>query len=124
MFQAYYEKVLLPDSSPAKIAWIGSFQMFGTFFMCLATTPLINKGYFRHCLVGGSLLFLGGLGLLSVSTKWWQLMLVQGVMMGIGGGLAFSSGVIALTSYFSTRLGVATAIAATGSSMGRILRQD
>ena len=121
MFQAYYEKQFLPDSSPAKIAWIGSFQMFATFFMCLATTPLLNKGYFRLCLIGGTTLLLAGLVSLSFCTKWWHIMLVQGVMMGIGMGLAFSSGVVILTSYFSTRLGTATAIAATGSSIGKLL---
>ena len=38
--------------------------------------------------------------------------------MGAAMGLVFSSGIMVLTSYFSTKLGNATAVAAAGSSVG------
>lgn len=62
-------------------------------------------------------------GLLAASfcTQWWQLMLAHGVTVGIGMGLSFSSGIVVLTSYFSTRLGIATSISAAGSSIGELL---
>jgi hypothetical protein len=56
--------------------------------------------------------------LASFCEKWWQFFLVQGVVMGAAMGLVFSSGIMVLTSYFSTKLGIATAIAAAGSSVG------
>lgn len=121
MFQAYYEKSYLPEETPSKIAWIGSFQIFATFFMCLAASPLLNKGYFRHCFTGGSILIVVGLVLASFCTEWWQLFLAQGVLVGIGMGLAFSAGIVVLTSYFSSNLGIATAISASGSSFGELL---
>ncbi|KAK2759783.1 hypothetical protein FQN54_002517 [Arachnomyces sp. PD_36] len=121
MFQAYYEKQYLAKESPSKIAWIGSFQIFATFFMCLITSPLLNKGYFRLCFTGGSILMVVGLIAASFCNQWWQIMLAQGIAVGIGMGLSFSSGIVVLTSYFSSRLGVATSISAAGSPIGGIL---
>lgn len=121
MFQAYYEKRYLPEETPSKIAWIGSIQIFLTFFMCLATSPLLNKGYFRICFTGGSIMIVIGLVLASFCTQWWQLMLAQGLVVGIGMGFAFSAGIVILTSYFSTKLGIATALSASGSSVGELL---
>lgn len=51
--------------------------------------------------------------------EWWQFFLVQGVLMGCSMGLVFTSAVTVTTTYFSTNLGVATALAAVGSSFGQ-----
>lgn len=118
VFEVYYDKILLRDHSPSKIAWIGSFQLFATFFLFLFSGPLVSKGYFRVCFSGGSLLLWTTLMLVSFCEKWWQFFLVQGILMGTAMGLVFSSGIMILTSYFSTKLGIATAIAAAGSSVG------
>lgn len=59
--------------------------------------------------------------LVSACTKWWQIFLLQGVLSGVGMGLVFHSGIVLITTYFTTRLGTATAIAASGSSVGKII---
>ncbi|KAM5453150.1 hypothetical protein MaudCBS49596_002927 [Microsporum audouinii] len=53
-FQAYYSKVMLPTSSPSKIAWIGSFQIFASFGLFLLVGLLTSKGYFKLCFRGGA----------------------------------------------------------------------
>ena len=53
VFQAYDEAVLLPNESPATIAWIGSFQIFFLFFMSIGVSPFTNKDYCRACFNGG-----------------------------------------------------------------------
>ncbi|PGH23841.1 hypothetical protein AJ80_02089 [Polytolypa hystricis UAMH7299] len=121
VFQAYYEKLILKGNSPSKIAWIGSFQLFATFFLCLIAGPLVNKGYFRLCFHGGSVSLFAGLLLASFCKQWWQLFAVQGVMVGVAMGLVFSSGIMVISSYFASNLGIATGIAAAGSSIGGIL---
>ncbi|KAL1859343.1 hypothetical protein Plec18170_002459 [Paecilomyces lecythidis] len=121
VFQSYYERDLLRHDSHSKIAWIGSFQIFATFFIAIVTAPLISRGYFRACFTGGSFLQFLSLMLTSGSTKWWQIFLLQGVFTGIGMGLVFHSGIVLITTYFTTRLGTATAIAAAGSSVGGIV---
>ncbi|MCJ1322234.1 hypothetical protein MMC15_007581 [Xylographa vitiligo] len=120
IFQAYYQNVMLPTNSPAQIAWIGSFQIFLLFFMSIIVSPLLDKGYFRLCFNGGSGILVMSVVMTSFCTQWWQLLVIQGILTGIGMGLAFGSGVIILMSYFSKRIGVATGIAAAGSSTGGI----
>ncbi|KAJ9203497.1 hypothetical protein DTO164E3_2419 [Paecilomyces variotii] len=121
VFQSYYERSLLQNDSHSKIAWIGSFQIFATFFMAIVTAPLTSRGYFRACFTGGSFLQFLSLMLVSACTKWWQIFLLQGVLSGVGMGLVFHSGIVLITTYFTTRLGTATAIAASGSSVGGIV---
>lgn len=101
VFQAYYEKVLLPGTSPSRLAWIGSFQCFAIYFSGLLTNPVIRKGvHFRYFTFGGSVLLFTGLLLTSFCETFWQLFLAQGVLTGVGMGCVFSAGVIILTSYF------------------------
>ena len=50
--------------------------------------------------------------------KWWELFLVQGILTGIGMGMAFGSGVLVLQSYFTTHLGTAAGLTSAGGSVG------
>lgn len=52
--------------------------------------------------------------------KWWELFLVQGILTGIGMGLAFGSGVLVLQSYFTTNLGTAAGLTSAGGSVGTL----
>ena len=78
----------------------------------------MDKGHFRLCFNGGSLLLVLSVLATSFCTQWWQLLFVQGVSTGIGMGLIFGSGVIVLMGYFSKHLGLGTGIAAAGGSTG------
>ncbi|KAL9103343.1 MAG: hypothetical protein Q9163_001609 [Psora crenata] len=87
--------------------------------MSIITSPLMNKGYFRFCFNGGSLLLLASVLITSYCTKRWHLLPVQGVMTGIGMGLIFGSGVVVLMSYFFVHLGLATGVASCGGALGK-----
>lgn len=54
VFQAYYEKVLLPTTASSKIALIGSVQIFFVFRMALLVCPAVQHGHFRLYFSGGS----------------------------------------------------------------------
>ncbi|KAM5456421.1 hypothetical protein McanCB56680_005278 [Microsporum canis] len=120
-FQAYYSKVMLPTSSPSKIAWIGSFQIFASFGLFLLVGLLTSKGYFKLCFRGGAVGLMTTILLTGFCKTWWQFFLVQGVLMGCSMGLVFTSAVTVTTTYFSTNLGIATALAAVGSSFGGVI---
>ncbi|KDB21309.1 hypothetical protein H109_06755 [Trichophyton interdigitale MR816] len=121
VFQAYYSKVLLRTSSPSKIAWIGSFQIFANFGLFLLVGLLTSKGYFKLCFRGGAVSLMVTILLTGFCKEWWQFFLVQGVLMGCSMGLVFTSAVTVTTTYFSTNLGIATALAAVGSSFGGVI---
>jgi hypothetical protein len=54
VFQAYYEKVLLPTTASSKIALIVSVQIFFVFRMVLLVCPAVQHGHFRLYFSGGS----------------------------------------------------------------------
>lgn len=90
------------------------------FFSGLVVGPLVDKGYFRICFHGGSILLSASLILTSFCRDWLQLFLIQGVWTGIAMGMVFSACVINITTYFSTHLGLVSGLAAAGASVGAI----
>lgn len=88
-FQTYYEEILLPTESSSRLAWVSTICAFILLFSGLITGPLFDHGYLRPLLISGSVLEIFGLMMLSISTKYWQVFLSQGICVGLGGGLLF-----------------------------------
>jgi MFS family permease len=59
-----------------------------------------------------------GLFMASLSTQYWQLFLAQGVCVGLGNGFLFCPAVSLLSTYFTTKRGLAIAIGAAGTGTG------
>jgi predicted MFS family arabinose efflux permease len=57
----------------------------------------------------------------SISTTYWQLLLSQGVCMGLGFGLMFSPALSLIPTYFTTRRSLAVGLGAAGSAMGGLI---
>jgi hypothetical protein len=115
-FQAYYTQVL--PETPSTISWIGSIQVFLTFFIGAFSGRLLDAGLFVPTLFVGGVLQLLGIFMMSLSTKWWQLLLSQGVLTGIGGGIFFCPSMGLIATYFSGRRALAVGIVTTGNSVG------
>ncbi|KAL4941277.1 major facilitator superfamily domain-containing protein [Aspergillus oleicola] len=109
------------QASSSDISWIGSIQSFLLQLTGLVAGPLYDRGYFRLLLVTGSFLVVWGLMMLSLCTKFWQVLLAQAFCIGIGSGLLFTMTVSLLPTWFRTRLGLAVGIASSGSSLGGII---
>jgi MFS family permease len=62
-----------------------------------------------------------GVFTLSFATTFWQVLLAQGVCMGIANGLLFVPSLSLIASYFSKRRGLAMGIAGAGSSTGGVV---
>jgi len=123
VFEAQYNHVALTDSSPAVVRCIGSFQLFFVLALSFHTSKLADAGYFHYVIMGGSLLFLTCLFLLSfVAEEQFALVfLLQGIGMGVGMGLVFvPSSTIAMTHFRRWR-GLALGIAMSGSSFGGMI---
>jgi len=56
----------------------------------------------------------------SICTEYWQIVLAQGLVTGIGAGALFLPSITIIPMYFTTRKALAQGIAATGSSIGRL----
>ncbi|KAI6905800.1 MFS general substrate transporter [Hortaea werneckii] len=120
-YQTYYETGILASSSPSDISWIGSVQAFLLMLVGAVTGPVYDAGYFRHLLIGGSLLAVFGQMMLSLCTEYWQVFLAQGLCIGLGSGCLFVPAVAILSTYFSTKIATATGLAAAGSSLGGVV---
>lgn len=120
-YQAYYKTTLLPDVSPSAISWVGSIQAFLLLAVGALSGPIFDAGYFRELLLGGSILLVFGQMMLSLATKYWQVLLAQAFCIGIGTGGLFVPSVAILSTYFTTKIATAMGLAAAGSSIGGVL---
>lgn len=84
------------------------------------TGPIYDAGYFRALLAVGSFGVVFGFMMLSLAKTYWQVILAQGVCVGLGAGCLFVPSVAILSTYFSTRIATAMGIAASGSSLGKL----
>jgi hypothetical protein len=56
--------------------------------------------------------------MLSLCDQYWQVMLSQGIVVGVGAGCLFVPSVSILPGYFRRRRALANGVAASGSSAG------
>ncbi|KAH7370849.1 MFS monocarboxylate transporter-like protein [Rhexocercosporidium sp. MPI-PUGE-AT-0058] len=121
VYQAYYETDLLKNVSASNISWIGSCQACLLLIIGVITGPIYDAGYFNSLLIAGSFLVVFGMMMTSIATKFWQILLAQGLFIGFGSGCLFIPSVAIVSTYFSTKKSFATGIVASGSSIGGII---
>lgn len=106
---------------PSTISWIGSVQTCLTLVIGAFSGRLLDAGLFLPTFMVGSVVQVLGMFLMSISTEYWQLMLTQGVLTGIGGGIFFTPSLALISTYFQKRRGIAVGIATTGNSAGGMI---
>ncbi|KAF1841855.1 MFS general substrate transporter [Cucurbitaria berberidis CBS 394.84] len=120
-FQSYYKTDLLSGSNPSAISWIGTVQAWLLIFIGVLSGPLFDLGYFRSMLLVGNFLVVFGIMMLSLSTKYWQVFLSQGVCMGVGAGLLYIPSLAMVGIWFSRRRAFAMGIVMSGIAVGGIV---
>ncbi|KAK4144400.1 major facilitator superfamily domain-containing protein [Dichotomopilus funicola] len=121
VFQAYYESELLRDHSSSDISWIGSTQAGLLFLVGVVAGPLYDAGHFRHLLFVGLFLIVFGQFMTSLCTQFWQVMLAQGITMGVGMGLTFLPSAAILGQYFSRHRALALGLSSVGSPVAGVI---
>jgi MFS family permease len=118
-FQTYYAEIL--PQSPSTISWIGSLQACLIFLVGAFSGRALDAGLFRPTIIVGIIIQLIGIFTMSLAKKYWHLLLTQGVLTGIGGGLFFCPVMGLMSTYFLKRRGLALGIATTGNSVGGLV---
>lgn len=121
VFQTHYSTSMPFRASASSISWIGSIQSFLVLVVGIVAGPIYDRGYLRSLLIVGSASVVAGHVLLSFCMEYWQVLLAQGVLVGVGGGCLFLLGVSVLPMWFSTRLGLAIGLGSAGSSVGGVV---
>ncbi|CRG92448.1 Riboflavin transporter MCH5 [Talaromyces islandicus] len=116
IFQTYYQTSL--GVSPSSISWVGSTQVFLIFFVGTFSGRALDAGFFRPVFFSGVFLQLVGVFMTSLSTKYWQLFLAQGVCTGVGNGLMWTPVMGLVATYFEKRRVFALAFCLIGSGTG------
>ena len=119
VFETYYVSSLITEESKSNVAWIGSLQGFLLLITGVVSGPLYDAGYLRPLLYIGTTCIVAGMMLTSACKAYWQLLLAQGILMGLGNGLLFVTSISHLPQYFTTKKSFTTGLASLGSSIGR-----
>lgn len=112
---------MLSHMSPSTISWIGSVE--SCLLMCVGAIagPLFDAGYFSSLLIVGNIMVAFGLMMTSLADQYYQILLAQGICLGISAGLLFTPAVAILPQYFRRRRALVNGIAASGSSIGGVV---
>jgi hypothetical protein len=118
-YQTYYEANLLKSQTPSQISWVGSIQAFLLLFVGgLITGPIFDAGYIRGLVLVGSVAAVFGMMMTSICIEYWQVVLAQGLCVGVGAGCMLLPSVAIMPQYFTKGRAFATGIAVAGSSTG------
>ena len=120
-FQAFYEVEILRSESASNLSWIGSLQTFLSLFGGIAAGPLFDRGYLRSLTCVGGFLVVLGMMLTSVCYSYWQFVLTQGLLVGLGCACLFTPGMAIVPQYFTKNRNLALGLATSGASLGGIL---
>ncbi|KAL9083639.1 MAG: hypothetical protein Q9159_005648 [Coniocarpon cinnabarinum] len=121
VFQAYYETTLIPGQSVFDISWVGTLQGALLLTVGVISGPLFDLGYFRAIVIAASTGVVFALMMLSLATEYYQILLSQGVLLGICSGLLYIPSVALMPVYFKHRRGLALGVATCGGSIGGVL---
>ncbi|KJA21762.1 hypothetical protein HYPSUDRAFT_41606 [Hypholoma sublateritium FD-334 SS-4] len=123
VYQDYYSRNSLSERSASEISLIGSLQVFFVFAIGLPAGRLFDAGYFHHCLLSGSAIYIFSIFMLSLVQPhhYYQNILAQGVGMGLGMGLIFIPSLTVTSHYFRVKRSIAMGFVIAGSSIGGVV---
>ncbi|KAH9934316.1 major facilitator superfamily domain-containing protein [Fomitopsis serialis] len=122
VMQAYYVQTFLSHSSVSAISWIGSIQTLLDLTLGAFLGPFLDRGYLRHVVIGGSTIFVICHFMLSLAKpeKYYQVILSQGIGMGLGIGSIFLPTSVLISQHFKRRKALAMGIVPAGGSLGAV----
>lgn len=115
-FQTYYTSAL--NAKQSEVSWIGSVNLWIVFGGSVFSGRALDAGLFMPTFAIGSIIQLVGIFMNSLCTNVWQLILAQGLCIGLGSGIIFCPTMGLVTTYFQRRRALAIAIVSTGNSAG------
>lgn len=119
VFQPYYEETLGMDSSA--VSWIGTSQLFLLMGIGIFSGRATDAGLVHEAVFVGTFLIVCGLFMTSLSTQYYQLLLSQGICVGLGMGILYIPGFSVPASYFKNKKAIALAIVNSGTGTGGIV---
>ncbi|KAJ4023998.1 hypothetical protein NW766_000225 [Fusarium irregulare] len=111
VFQKYYVSGPLRDHDSSAVSWIMSVE-FGRLF------DTYGPKYLLRC---GTLAYVFGLMMVSLSKEYYQFFLAQSIVASIGSSAVFNASMSSLVTWFFRRRAAAFGIMVSGSSLGGVV---
>ncbi|KAI8631518.1 monocarboxylate permease-like protein [Xylariaceae sp. FL1651] len=121
VFVEYYVNGPLSDYSSSTITWITSLQTFLLTGSNAIFGRLFDSYGPRWILPIGTIFYSFGLMAISLSSKYYQFILAQGIVCGIGGAAVFNCATNSTLTWFFRRRATALGIVVAGSSLGGVV---
>ncbi|ORX70101.1 MFS general substrate transporter [Linderina pennispora] len=118
VYQEYYLNDLYRDDSAVAISWISTLSTFCMCFGSIVTGKLTDKFGFRITCFAGAIMCGVALILASFAHTLWQLILAQGIMLGLGSALILSPSMSIVAQWHVKHRILATGIAVSGCGLG------
>ncbi|KAL9620722.1 MAG: hypothetical protein Q9160_004735 [Pyrenula sp. 1 TL-2023] len=99
-FQTYHEQRLLSDKSSSDISWLSTISAFLLPTFGLISGPAFDHGHLRSLMVLGTIFEVLGLMMVSLSKEYYQVLLSQGICIGLGCGLLYIPSIAAAAVAF------------------------
>ncbi|KAJ3731272.1 major facilitator superfamily domain-containing protein [Lentinula guzmanii] len=120
-FQAWYTTHQLSSFDASTISWIGSLQLWVFFFSGGPIGYLFDRYGPRMLMLVGTICYVLSIMMTSISTQYYQYILSQGVLFGLGVGLLFYPSLSSISTHFVTYRATATGLAVAGSGLGGVV---
>ncbi|KNG83739.1 hypothetical protein ANOM_008503 [Aspergillus nomiae NRRL 13137] len=121
IFEQYYVAVPLKLHSSSTISWITSVQIFMMNFCAVGFGRLFDNYGPRWLLWGGTVAYVLGLMMVSLSTEYYQFFLSQSIVGAAGSSAIFNCCMFSLVTWFNEGRAVAYGIMVSGSSVGGVV---
>ena len=119
VFQSYYEELL--GLEPSAVSWIGTVQIFTLFAIGIFSGRATDAGLVHKAVFAGTFLIVFGIFMTSLSTRYYQLFLSQGICVGLGMGILYLPGLSVPASYFKEKKSLVVGIIASGGGSGGLV---
>ncbi|KUJ23902.1 MFS monocarboxylate transporter [Mollisia scopiformis] len=121
LFQAYWQTDQLSSYTTRDIGWISAVNVFLNLFLGVQIGPLFDRYGPRWLILSGSVIYVLTLVLLAECKKYYQFMLVYGVLGGVSSAFLTTTALAVVAHWFEKKRGIASGIAFVGSSVGGIM---
>ncbi|TBU55768.1 MFS general substrate transporter [Dichomitus squalens] len=119
-FQTWYSEHQLNGLPASTISWIGSLQLW-VFFFCGGFVGRLFDAYGpRPIMIVGTLILVFGTMMTSISSQYYEYILAQGIVVGLGIGTVFYPSLSAISTHFHNYRSTALGIAMAGSGVGGV----
>lgn len=84
----------------------------------VVTGPIFDRGYIRELSITGTIFTVLGVMMLSLAHKYYQILLAQGLCVGIGSAILYVPSISLVASRFQRRRPLAIFVATSGTAFG------